>query len=124
MASLPFWRATALGSALQAAMVLLGLVLPTLREENLYPIGGTLLALLTGVLYARWRRGGGAPLPGVLWGGAVAAGLSSLLGMLLAALTAQAVPGSAVLVAGVTGWVAGAVGAGLGRMLTRRVPSG
>jgi hypothetical protein len=121
MARLAFWRATALGSGLQAAMVLLGLALPRLRQDNLYPIGGTLLALLTGGLLARWARG--APLPGMLWGGAGAAGLSSLLGMLLAALTSQAVSASNVLVASITGAVAGSLGAGVGRLVARRVPS-
>ena len=121
MARSAFWRATGLGSALQAAMVLLGLALPTLRQNNLYPIGGTLLALLAGVLFGCWAPG--VTLPAALGKGALAGGISSLLGTVLAALTGQlAAPASTVLVASVTGCVAGSVGSGFGLLLRRRPP--
>jgi hypothetical protein len=120
MARSAFWRATGLGSVLQAAMVLLGLALPTLRQDNLYPIGGTLLALLAGVLFACWAPG--ATLPVALGKGALAGGISSWLGTVLAALTGQLpAPASTVLVASVTGCVAGSVG-GFGLLLRRRPP--
>ncbi|HEV8599866.1 MAG TPA: hypothetical protein VGQ69_10935 [Gemmatimonadales bacterium] len=116
-----FWRAATLGSMLQAALVLLGLALSSLRQDNLYPIGSTLLALLTGVLFARWARG--AQLLAVLWGAAVCGGISSLLGTLLVALSGQApAPVSTALVAGVTGALAGSVGGCLGSLLRRSAP--
>lgn len=123
MARSAFWRATGLGGVLQAAMVLLGLALPTLRQDNLYPIGGTLLALLAGGLFAGWAPG--ASLSAALGKGALAGGISSLLGTLLAALTGQLpAPASTVLVASVTGCVAGGVGGGFGRLLRRQSPAG
>jgi len=122
MARSAFWRATGLGGVLQAAMVLLGLALPTLRQDNLYPIGGTLLALLAGGFFACWAPG--ASLSSALGKGALAGGISSLLGTLLAALTGQLpAPASTVLVASVTGCVAGSVGGGFGRLLRRQSPA-
>jgi hypothetical protein len=111
-----FRRATALATVLQAAMVLLGVVFPALQEGNLYPIVGTLLAVLAGFLFALWIPG--TPLPAALVGGAFSGGLSSLLGVLLAAATGQASPSPmvTVLVATVTGVVAGSVGGFFGTL--------
>ena len=111
-----FRRATALASVLQAAMVLLGLAFPALQQGNLYPIGGTLLAVLAGFLFGLWIPG--TPLPTALVGGAFAGGISSLLGMVIAAFTGQASPSPvvAVLIGTVTGLVAGSVGGFLGTL--------
>jgi uncharacterized membrane protein YjjP (DUF1212 family) len=112
----PFRVATALGSVLQVGMVLLGLAFPVLQQGNLYPIGGTCLALLTGFLFARWLSG--RALPPALLGGAFAGGFSSFLGTAVAALTGQAAPAPVitVLVATVTGFVAGSVGGFFGML--------
>lgn len=111
-----FRRATALATVLQVAMVLLGLAIPSLQEGNLYPIVGTLLAVLAGFLFARWVSG--VRLPSALLGGAFAGGISSFLAVLLAALTGQAAPSpvSTVVVATVTGFVSGAVGGFFGTL--------
>jgi len=111
-----FRLATALGTVLQAAMVLLGLAFPVLQEGNLYPIVGTLLAVLAGFLFGRWIPG--TPLPTALVGGALSGGISSLLGVLLAAVLGQASPSPmvTVLVATVTGFVAGSVGGFFGTL--------
>ncbi len=110
MARNAFRLATALGSILQVGMVLLGLAFPALQQGNLYPIGGTLFALLVGFLFARWLSG--KALAPALMGGAFAAGFSSFIGALVAAVTGQAAPGPfvTVLIATVTGFVAGSVG--------------
>ena len=111
-----FRRATGLGTVLQLAMVLLGLAFPALQQGNLYPIVGTLLAVLAGFLFGRWIPG--TPLPTALVGGALAGGLSSLFGVLLAALTGQAAPSPVVtvLIATVTGIVAGSIGGFFGTL--------
>ena len=93
MARNPFRFATALGSILQVGMALLGLAFPVLQQGNLYPIGGTCLALLSGFLFARWLSG--RALPPALLGGAFAGGFSSFLGTAVAALTGQSAPRSA-----------------------------
>jgi hypothetical protein len=108
-----FRRAVALGTVLQVLMVLLGLAVPSLEQENLYPIVGTLLALLAGFLFARWAPG--STFKPALVGGALAGGLSSLVGVLLVALTGPA-DASTVLVATVTGFVAGGIGGFFGRL--------
>jgi hypothetical protein len=111
-----FRRATAFASVLQAAMVLLGLAFPALQQGNLYPIGGTLLAVLAGFLFGLWIPG--TPLPTALVGGALAGGISSLLGMVIAAFTGQASPSPVVtvLIGTVTGLVAGSVGGFFGTL--------
>jgi hypothetical protein len=111
-----FRRATALGAVLQAAMVLLGLAFPALQQGNVYPIVGTLLAVLAGFLFGLWIPG--TPLPTALVGGALAGGLSSLLGSLIAAFTGQASPSPlvSVLIGTVTGIVAGSVGGFFGTL--------
>jgi hypothetical protein len=112
-----FRRATALAAVLQILLVLLGLGIPAMQQQNLYPIGETLLAVLAGYLFARWAPG--ASLKPALVGGALAAGISSCLGILLAALTGPA-DLFTVLVATVSGTIAGAVGGFFGRLFQGR----
>ena len=113
-----FRRATGIASVLQLAAVLLGLAVPSLAEQNFYPIAGTLLAVLAGWLFAHWSRSGRLKL--ALVGGAVAGGMSSLAGVLLTAFTGQASPGAVttVLVATVTGTLSGAVGGFFGKLFS------
>lgn len=115
-----FWRVTALATALQLVLVVLGLNLSSLREANLYPIVGTLIALLAGFLFS--RRIPGLSIQGSLAGGALAGGICSLLGALAAALTRLAGPSVLVtmLIATLTGTVAGSVGGFFGALF--RVP--
>ena len=117
-----FRRATALATVLQVAMVLLGLALPSLQQGNLYPIVGTLLAVLAGFLFARWISA--LRLKVALIGGGLAGGISSFVGVLLAALTDQAAPSpvSTILVASVTGLVSGAVGGFFGTLFREPRP--
>jgi hypothetical protein len=117
-----FRRATALATVLQVAMVLLGVAMPSLQEGNLYPIVGTLLAVLAGFFFARWISG--VHLRVALVGGALAGGISSFFGVLLAALTGQAAPSpvTTLLVATVTGCVAGAVGGFFGTLFREPHP--
>jgi hypothetical protein len=93
-------------------MVLLGLGFPVLERENLFPIVGTLLAVLAGYLFAAWAPG---RLQMALVGGALAGGISSFFGVLLAALTGPA-DLFTIVVASLTGVVAGGVGGFFGRL--------
>lgn len=113
-----FRRATALATILQCLMVLAGLAFPPVAKANLYPIVGTLLAVLAGWLFALWSPGR-VFLPALI-GGALAGCLSSFLGVLLAVLISQADLVSA-LIATLTGCGAGAVGGFLGRLFGRPV---
>ena len=115
-----FRGVTALATLLQCAMVLLGLAFRSFQQGNIYPIVGTLLALLAGFFYARWAPG--ARLGAALVGGALAAGVSSFLGVLLAALTGQASMAT-VLIATVTGLVSGVVGGFFGQLFGSRPPA-
>jgi len=121
MARHPFGQATAIATGLQVATVLLGLAFPAWEQADLYPIIGTLVALLAGFLLARWLPG--ASLGPALLGGAVAGGLSSFFGVLLAALLGQADPSPVVtvLIATATGCVAGSIGGLFGALF--RSPS-
>jgi len=116
MARSAFRLATAIGSVLQVGMVLLGLAFPSLQQGNLYPIGGTLLALGSGFLFARWVAA--RALAPALLGGAFVGGFSSFLGGLVAAVTGQAEPGPVltVLIGSITGAVAGSVGGFFGML--------
>ena len=111
-----FWAATALATVLQLAMVLVGLSVASLREANLFPIAGTLIAVLAGFLFS--RRLPGLPLSPALVGGALAGAICSLLGAVVAALTRLAGPSVLVilLIASLTGAVAGAVGGFFGTL--------
>ena len=110
MARHSFGWVTALATVLQVAVVLLGLVSPAFEQADLYPIFGTLLALFAGFLLARWLPG--ASLPPALLGGALTGGVSSFAGVLLAAVLGQAEPSPVVtvLIATITGCVAGSIG--------------
>lgn len=110
-----FRLATAVSTVLQFVMVTLGIVVPAMQQGNLFPILGTLLAVLAGVLFALWAPG--SALKPALVGGALAGGISSFLGVLLATLLGDDLaPVSTILVATVTGLVAGAVGGFFGRL--------
>ena len=99
-------------------MVLLGLAWPVLAQENLFPILGTLFAILAGFLFAR-HTPGRAVLPALV-GGALAGGISSAVGAGLAMITGQGGPGPIVtaLIATLTGLVAGVVGGLFGKLFS------
>ena len=115
-----FRLATAIATGLQLAMVGVGVVYPVLERDNLYPIFGTILAVLAGWLFARWAPG--PALKPALVGGALAGGISSLLGVLFATLLQVSTlsPLTTILIATVTGAVAGAVGGFFGRLFGPR----
>lgn len=101
-------KAIGLGTLLQTAMVVIGHLVPALAEAGLFPIGGTLIGLVTG-----WLAGtGGAKASAgasALTGG-VAGGVAGVLGSLVSTALGD-VPFSNVAIAGGSTFVTGAIGA-------------
>lgn len=104
----PLVRATAIGTALQVAMVVAGHFVPALRDPG-FAIGGMGLSALAGWLSAR-----SASLAATLGGGAVAGGVCALLGIGVSVLLGD-VPPSLLLLGTAASTVTGVIGAGLAR---------
>ncbi len=118
MGNSPMMSAAVRGMMMQGLLVLVGKFVPALGQmPNFYSIAGTVLAALSGAMVA--RRSPGAGTGQVATGGAVAGGLSSVVGGALAAASGQW-PGFAavqLLFPLIAGGVGGSVGAVLGRMM-------
>ena len=104
----PLLKATGIGTLLQTAMVVIGHFVPALAEAGLFPIGGTLIGLVTGWLAG---TGGARPSAGAtaLTGG-VAGGVAGVLGRLVSTALGD-VPFSNIAIAGGSTFVTGAIGA-------------
>lgn len=109
-------RATMIGTALQVLMVVAGHFVPALRDPG-FAIGGMGLSALAGWLYAR-----AAPAAGwgsALGGGAIAGGVSALLGIAVSVLLGD-VPASLLALGTVASAATGIGGAVLARLLNRK----
>ena len=111
-------RATGAGTVLQILMVVIGHFMPAI-QQSLFPIGGTAIGAITGILASLWNKG--APLGNQLGGGAVAGGVAGILGTLVSAGIGD-VPMSTVAVAGGSTVVAGAIGGLIGRFMGAKQP--
>ena len=103
----PLVTATGIGTLLQTVMVVVGHLLPALAEAGLFPIGGTLIGLVTG-----WLAGGGgakAPAGATALTGGVAGGIAGVLGSLVSTALGD-VPFSNIAIAGGSTFVTGALG--------------
>ena len=120
MGSSPMMKSALTGIAMQAVMVLVGKFVPALGQmPNFYAICGTVLAALTGAITA--RNSPGATGGTVATNGAVAGGVSSIVGGVLAVVSGQW-PGFSViqlLVPALSGGVAGALGGTVTRMTSK-----
>lgn len=114
MGNTPLIRAAGAGTLLQILMVVLGYFVPSLQQAGLFPIGGTAIGAITGILASLWNKG--APMASQLGGGAVAGGLAGILGTLVSVGLGD-VPASTVVVAGGSTVAAGALGGLIGRFL-------
>ena len=114
----PTMNAMLRGTLMQLLMVVIGKFVPAIGQmPNFYAIAGTVLAALTGAMFARMAPGAGTG--SVATGGSVAGGVSSAIGGVLAVLTGQW-PGFQIvqlLFPLISGGVAGGVGGVLGRMM-------
>jgi hypothetical protein len=107
-------RATLIGTVLQLAMVIAGHFVPAIAA--LFAIGGMLISLVAGVLYARAAKGGwGDSLVGGLIAGGVCAFIGILVSYLLKDVTVD------ILWMGTAGSaVAGLVGGAIGKLVFAR----
>jgi hypothetical protein len=108
-------KAVTTGSILQGGMVAAGHFLPGLLEANLYPILGTSIGWLTGLVYGASSHG--TTLFGSAARGAWAAGFTAGLAIGAAWALGQ-VPLNRIGIAAMTAVVAGMIGGGLGKLLT------
>ena len=110
------------GVLMQAAMVLVGMLVPAIGQmPNFYAIAGTVLAALTGAIVSRLSPGAGAGQAAT--GGAIAGGISSVVGGLVAVATGQW-PDFQVfqlLFPLISGAIGGGMGGLLGRMMGPKV---
>ncbi len=123
MRSSPATKAAIRGVVMQAAMVLVGNLVPSIGQTpNFYAIAGTILAALTGAMVPRLTPG--APANRAAMGGALAGGVSSVIGGLLAVMSGQWPGFQAIqlLYPLLSGGVAGGVGGLIGRLMRTGVP--
>ncbi len=119
MGNNPMWKSLLTGAVLQALMVLVGKVAPSVGQiPNFYAICGTALSVVAGALFSRWSPG--VQVGQAAGGGAVAGGGSSIIGSLLAVATGQW-PGFDIAGLGMAAG-SGAVGGLLGGLLGRMLP--
>lgn len=104
----PLLRATAIGTALQVAMVVAGHFVPALRDPG-FAIGGMGLSAVAGWLSARPAAAG---LGRALGGGAITGGVCALIGIGVSVALGD-VPASLLLMGTGGSTVAGVFGAGL-----------
>jgi hypothetical protein len=118
MSQSPTVRAAIRGVVMQAAMVLLGYLVPSIGQTpNFYAIAGSVLAALTGAIVPRLSPGVAAGQAAA--GGLIAGGASSVVGGLLAVVSGQWPDFQALqlLFPAISGGVAGGVGALIGRLM-------
>lgn len=105
-------RATGLGLAAQLAMVIAGHYVVFIKD-NVFAIGGMLISLAAGLLFARMARPGWAP---TVLGGTVAGGACALIGIAVSVLLKDTAP--EILLVGTLGSaVAGLLGGVVGKLL-------
>ncbi len=116
MGNNPLVRGLGAGTALQVLMVVIGHFVPSL-QANLFPIGGTLIGLVTGWLAGQGSAGAG--LGKLATNGGIAGGLAGLLGSLVSTGLGDA-PLSNIGIAGGSTLVAGAIGGILNQFLGKK----
>ena len=108
-------KPTMIGTVLQVAMVLLGKVSPEVGQN--FAIGGTTIAAATGVLASLMNRQ--PAMGGALGGGAIAAGVSALIGTVVSMATGQTGTDTIMIGTG-SSVVAGAIGGVVGQLFGGR----
>ena len=107
-------RTTAIGTVVQLAMIGAGHFAPVIRD-HVFAIGGMLISLLAGLLYAWQALGGWGPSLG---GGAIVGGVFAAIGIAASVAlgdTAAAVLGFGTVASVISGLVGGAVGRAMRR---------
>lgn len=105
--------ATGIGLAAQLSMVIAGHYVAFVRD-NVFAIGGMLISLVAGLVFAKMAGGGWAPS---LIGGLIAGGACALLGIGVSVIMKDTLP--MILVVGTLGSaVAGLLGGALGKFMS------
>ena len=116
MGNNPMVKSALTGAVLQALLVVIGNFVPSIGSiPNFYSIGGTLLSVVTGALFAKWSPGAGTGQ--AAGGGAAVGGISALIGGTIAVMTGLW-PGFK-LVQMLFPVISGAVGGGIGGLIGR-----
>jgi hypothetical protein len=113
----PLVVATAIGTVLQVAMVVIGHSVPAVAAQ--FALVGTLLSLVAGLIYALLAR---TSVAEAAKGGAIAGAVCALLGVLVS-LALGDVTAVILAIGTVSGIVAGAIGGAAGSFLARRTAS-
>ena len=114
----PMVKSAVIGTILQLAMVVLGHFVP--QVASLFPIVGTGIGGLAGLLNGLWSKG--ASMGAAAGGGAVAGGAGGLIGTLVSSLMGD-VPMSTLEIGTGSTAVAGLVGGLIGKVLGGRSAS-
>ncbi len=117
MGSNPLVKAIGVGTGLQVLMVVIGHFIPSLQAANLFPIGGTLIGLVTGWLAGQGSAGAG--LGKLATNGGIAGGLAGVLGSFVSTGLGDVPLGNAG-IAGASTLVAGAIGGILNQFLGKK----
>lgn len=107
-------HATLVGAALQLLMVVSGHFVPAIAA--LFAVGGMLISLIAGLIYARAARGS---WPDSLLGGLIAGGVCALLGIVVSYLLKD-VTASILLLGTLSSAVTGLVGGAIGKLIFAR----
>ena len=110
------FRATLIGTAAQLGMIVAGHFVPFVRD-HLFMIGGLLLSLAAGVIYALRARGGAVSS---LVGGLIAGGVSAVIAI-AASVALHDTPASILLLGTMGSATTGVIGGGLGKSLRTRL---
>jgi len=108
------FRATAIGTVLQLAMIITGHFIPFVRD-SVFMWGGLAISLVAGLLYARAKGGNWADS---LFGGLVAGAVCALIGIAASVLWGDT-PREILLFGTVGSGVTGLIGGAVGKLLKR-----
>jgi hypothetical protein len=114
-ASNPMIKSAIIGTVLQLIMVVVGHYVP--QVANLFPIAGTGIGGLAGILNGLWASKGS--MPSAAGGGAVAGGVGGAIGTLVSSLLGD-VPMSTLAIGTGSTAAAGLVGGLIGKLLGGR----
>jgi len=104
---------TVIGAALQVAMIVAGQYVASVQDY--YPIVGTLISLVAGLLYARAAKGGWGDS---LIGGAITGAVCALIGIAMSWALGQ-VPPITLLIGTSASAVGGLIGGAVGKLIAK-----
>jgi len=105
-------NAIVLGNIAQLAMVLSGHFIPFIKD-NVFAVGGMVISLVAGLLYARAARGGWGDS---LLGGAISGGVCALVGIAIS-FSLNDVTADILLLGTVASTVTGLIGGAVGKLM-------